>query len=65
MPGMNGVELLSAAQSCCEASNSIIISADPDRVNQSSVKYFVIEKSAGFIQKIIAAVHSRLDKKLH
>jgi CheY-like chemotaxis protein len=59
MPGMNGVELLTRINKQCPLQDAIIISADPDRVNQSLKKYPVIEKSNGFVQKVLDIIHKK------
>ncbi len=60
MPGMNGIELLERIKKYNPRTDAIIITADPQRVSGYEGRFEVIEKTQGFIKKIIAAVYSTL-----
>jgi DNA-binding NtrC family response regulator len=64
MPGMNGVEFLEEVNSCNNV-KAIIMTAHPSELSShnKSKKYDVIEKSNGFMEKIINRVKAlRLGK---
>lgn len=61
MPGMNGIELMKRVKKKHPAVDAIIITADPRRVIGNNDQFEVVEKSQGFIKKIVAAVYSTLN----
>ncbi len=57
MPGMNGIELVERVKKHNPRTDAIIITADPLRISGNEDHFEVIEKTQGFIKKIIAAVY--------
>lgn len=60
MPGMNGIELVKRVKKYNPRTDAIIITADPLRISGNEDRFEVIEKTQGFIKKIIAAVYKTL-----
>ncbi len=60
MPGMNGLELLEEVKKHNPQTDAIIMTADPQRVSGYDGNLEVIEKTQGFIKRIIAAVYNTL-----
>lgn len=60
MPGMNGIELVERVKKYNPRTDAIIITADPLRISGNEDRIEVIEKTQGFIKKIIAAVYKTL-----
>ena len=58
MPGMNGIELVERIKKYNPRTDAIIITADPLRISEYEGRFEVIEKTQGFIKKIIAAVYN-------
>jgi len=57
MPGMNGIELVKRVKKYNPRTDAIIITADPLRISGNEDRFEVIEKTQGFIKKIIASVY--------
>lgn len=57
MPGMNGIELVERIKKYNPRTDAIIITADPLRISGYEGRFEVIEKTQGFIKKIITAVY--------
>jgi len=60
MPGMNGIELLERIKKYNPRTDAIIITADPQRVTGNKSHFEVVEKTQGFVRKVIAAVYDTL-----
>lgn len=60
MPGMNGIEFLERIKKYNPRTDAIIITADPQRVTGNECHFEVVEKTQGFIKKVIAAVYTTL-----
>ncbi len=58
MPGMNGIELLERIKKYNPRTDAIIITADPLRISEHDGRFEVIEKTQGFIKKVITAVYN-------
>lgn len=61
MPGINGVELLHAAQQHNRKINGVIISAQPEKAAELNSGYHIVEKGSDFQELLLTYITKKSD----